>query len=164
VGRQGQTPVVRSTDSVVRKHDFGGERRGSLRFMLTKGRVNWRRVVEFLKRLMHKRLPCPIFLILDGAVIIGGQLVKDYVGSLGGKLRLFLSARTPPELNPDEQVWNFVKPPRRGRRSRARKKLKNYVKARLQIPCAAYPGPFACSSHAAYSYAPSDPYFHVYIL
>jgi len=61
--------------------------------MLTKGRVNGAVFVEFLKRLMHNA-SCPIFLILDGGSYHRGRLVKDYVGSLGGKLRLFFLPRT----------------------------------------------------------------------
>ena len=35
--------------------------------------------------------------------------MKDFVASLGGKLRLFFLPPYAPELNPDEQVWNYVK-------------------------------------------------------
>jgi transposase len=35
--------------------------------------------------------------------------VKDYVASLSGKLRLFFLPPYSPELNPDEQVWNYLK-------------------------------------------------------
>ena len=35
--------------------------------------------------------------------------MKDCVASLGGKLRLFFLPPYSPELNPDEQVWNYVK-------------------------------------------------------
>jgi transposase len=52
------------------------------------------------------------------------------VGSLGGKFRLFFLPPYSPELNPDEQVWNFVK--HHGVVKAAAKELKNYVKAHLQ--------------------------------
>ena len=82
--------------------------RGHLRFMVAKGRVNGAVFVEFLKRLMHNAAR-PIFLILDGGSYHGSRLVKDYVASLDGKLRLFSLPPYSPELNPDEQVWNYLK-------------------------------------------------------
>ena len=82
--------------------------RGHLRFMLTKGRVNGPVFVEFLKRLMHNAQR-PIFLILDGGSFHHSRPVRDYVDSLEGKLQLFFLPPYSPELNPDEQVWNYVK-------------------------------------------------------
>jgi hypothetical protein len=64
----------------------------------------------------RRRLECdlahaeqPIFLILDGGSYHHSRLVKDYVASLSGKLRLFFLPPYSPELNPDEQVWNYLK-------------------------------------------------------
>jgi len=59
-----------------------------MRFMLTKGRVNGPVFEEFLKRLMHNAQR-PILLILDGGSFHHSRPVRDYVDSLGGKLRLF---------------------------------------------------------------------------
>ena len=82
--------------------------RGHLRFMATKGRVNGLVFMEFLKRLMHHAAR-PVFLVLDGGSYHRSRPVKDYVASLGGKLQLFFLPPYSPELNPDEQVWNYVK-------------------------------------------------------
>jgi hypothetical protein len=64
--------------------------------------------VEFLKRLLHHAAQ-PIFLILDGGRYHHSRLVKDYVCTLSGKLQLFFLPPYSPELNPDEQVWNYLK-------------------------------------------------------
>jgi hypothetical protein len=64
--------------------------------------------VEFLKRLLHHAAQ-PIFLILDGGRYHHSRLVKDYVCTLNGKLQLFFLPPYSPELNPDEQVWNYLK-------------------------------------------------------
>ena len=108
-GVRGKTPVVRSTghrSSVNRISAVSA--RGRRRFMVAKGKVNGAVFVEFLKRLMHNAKR-PIFLILDGGSYHRSRLVKDYLASLGGKLRLFFLPPYSPELNPDEQVWNYVK-------------------------------------------------------
>jgi transposase len=132
-GVKGKTPVVRSTGQRSSVNMISAvSARGSLRFMLTKGRVNGAVFVEFLKRLMHNASR-PIFLILDGGSYHRGRLVKDYVGSLGGKLRLFFLPPYSPELNPDEQVWNYVKHHGVAKAALSgAKELKKYVKVRLQ--------------------------------
>jgi transposase len=132
-GVKGKTPVVRSTGQRSSVNMISAvSARGSLRFMLTKGRVNGAVFVEFLKRLMHNASR-PIFLILDGGSYHRGRLVKDYVGSLGGKLRLFFLPPYSPELNPDEQVWNYVKHHGVAKAALSgAKELKRYVKVRLQ--------------------------------
>ena len=110
-GIKGQTPVVRSTgqrSSVNRLSAVSA--RGALRFMLTPGRVNGPVFVEFLKRLMHNAAR-PIFLILDGGSYHHSRPVKDYVAGLGGRVQLFFLPPYSLELNPDDQVWNYVKHP-----------------------------------------------------
>lgn len=111
-GVRGKTPVVRSTGRRSSVNMISAvSARGALRFMPTKGKVNGLVFVEFLKRLMHNA-GRPIFLILDGGSYHRSRPVKEYVASLGGDLRLFFLPPNSPELNPDEQVWNYVKQPR----------------------------------------------------
>jgi len=106
--------------------------RGHLRFMVTKGRVNGEVFVEFLKRLMYHAAR-PVFLILDGGSYHRSRPVKDYVARLSGKLRLFFLPPYSPELNPDEQVWNYVKHHGVGKAAlRGGQELKKFVLARLR--------------------------------
>ena len=132
-GIKGQTPVVRSTGQRSSVNMISAvSARGNLRFMVAKGRVNGEVFVEFLKRLMHNAAR-PIFLILDGGSYHSSRRVKDYVASLDGKLQLFFLPPYSPELNPDEQVWNYLK--RHGVAKaglRSGKELKQYVRARLR--------------------------------
>lgn len=105
----GQTPVVRVT----------GERKsvnmisavspsGALKFDVFFGSCNEVVFVEFLKKLMHDA-PRPVFLILDNVSFHKTKMVKDYVATLDGRLRLFFLPGYSPELNPDEWVWKNVK-------------------------------------------------------
>src|ERR1019366_2784008 len=64
--------------------------------------------ISFLKRLMHGQRR-PVFLIVDGHPAHRAKLVKSYVESLEGKLRLCFLPPYSPELDPDELVWNDVK-------------------------------------------------------
>jgi len=132
-GVKGQTPVVRSTGQRSSVNMISAvSARGVLRFMLSKGKVNGPVFVGFLKRLMHNA-PGPVFLILDGGSYHRSRPVQEFVASLGGKLRLFFLPPYSPELNPDEQVWNYVKHHGVAKAAlRNGKELKQFVMARLQ--------------------------------
>lgn len=132
-GAKGKTPVVVSTGQRNSVNMISAvSARGHLRFMLTKGRVNGPVFVEFLKRLMHNAQR-PIFLILDGGSFHRSGPVRDYVRSLEGKLQLFFLPPYSPELNPDEQVWNYVKHHGVAKAAlHGRDELKKFVMARLR--------------------------------
>ena len=105
----GQTPVVEVT----------GERNGvnmisaispsgAIKFDVFVGGCNGEVFVEFLKKLMHDA-PGSVFLILDNVSFHKAKVVKEYVASLEGRLKLFFLPGYSPELNPDEWVWKNVK-------------------------------------------------------
>jgi transposase len=132
-GARGQTPVVRTTGQRSSVNMISAvSARGALRFMLVRGKVNGVVFVEFLKRLMHNAVR-PVFLILDGGSYHRSRPVRAYVASLGGQLRLFFLPPYSPELNPDEQVWNYVKHHGVAKAAlRSGKELRKFVLARLQ--------------------------------
>ena len=106
---QGKTPVVRVTGQRFSLNMISAiSPKGSLRFMVVKGGVGAKVFITFLKRLVHGRRR-PVFLIVDGHPAHRSKLVKKYVESTKGKLRLFALPPYSPELNPDELVWNDVK-------------------------------------------------------
>jgi transposase len=63
--------------------------RGDFRFMLHEGNVDAAVFKEFLKRLMVGATK-PVFVVVDGHSIHKAKLVKDYVASLDGALKLRL--------------------------------------------------------------------------
>lgn len=132
-GVKGQTPIVPRTGgrySINMLSAISG--RGELRFMLVKGRVNGTVFAEFLRRLMHNASH-PIFLILDGHSIHRSRPVREFVAQQGGRLQLFFLPPYSPELNPDEQVWNYVKNHGVGRAAlRGSRDLARFVLARLR--------------------------------
>jgi transposase len=106
---KGCTPVVRSTGARFGLNLISAvSAQGELRFMVTNGRVGARVFVDFLKRLLHNT-DRPIFLIVDGHPAHKAALVKQFVATTKGQLRLFLLPPYSPELNPDERVWNDLK-------------------------------------------------------
>ncbi len=106
---KGRTPVVSSTGARFGLNLISAvSAQGEFRFMVTNGRVGARVFVDFLKRLLHNA-DRPIFLIVDGHPAHKAVLVKQFVATLNGRLRLFFLPPYSPELNPDERVWNDLK-------------------------------------------------------
>jgi len=105
----GETPVVTVTGSRFSFNMLSAvSPRGDFRFMLHEGSVDAAVFKEFLKRLMVGATT-PVFVVVDGHSIHKAKLVKDYVASLDGALKLFYLPPYSPHLNPDEQVWAHVK-------------------------------------------------------
>ena len=132
-GVKGRTPVVPRTGRRNSINMLSAvSARGELRFMLIQGRVNGAAFAEFLRRLMHNAAQ-PVFLILDGHSIHRSRPVCDFVASQQGRLRLFFLPPYSPELNPDEQVWNYVKHHGVGRAAlRGAADLRRFILARLR--------------------------------
>ena len=106
---KGETPIVRVTGQRFSLNMISAiSPRGALRFMVVKGGVGAKVFIGFLKRLMHGQHR-PVYLIVDGHPSHRAKLVKEYVDSLEGRLKLFFLPPYSPELNPDELVWNDVK-------------------------------------------------------
>jgi transposase len=105
----GQTPVVSVTGRRFSLNMISAvSPQGEFRFMLHQGSVTAKVFKTFLQRLLvggeH-----PIFLIVDGHPIHKSRLVRDFVKSTNGRLRLYFLPPYAPHVNPDEQVWAHVK-------------------------------------------------------
>ncbi|WP_029888535.1 IS630 family transposase [Polycyclovorans algicola] len=106
---RGQTPVVQVTGRRFSLNMISAvSPRGDFRFMVHEGSVTSQVFREFLKRLMIGAEQ-PVFVVVDGHPIHKAKLIKNYVDSLNGQLKLFFLPPYSPQLNPDEQVWAHVK-------------------------------------------------------
>jgi transposase len=105
----GETPVVTVTG---RRFSFNMisavSPRGDFRFMIYEGYGTAEVFKEFLKRLMVGATK-PVYVVVDGHSIHKAKIVKEYVDSHNGNLKLFYLPPYSPHLNPDEQVWAHVK-------------------------------------------------------
>jgi transposase len=106
---KGKTPVVKTTGARFGVNMVSAiSPKGTIRFMIFDGKMNAGQFCEFLKRLIHKA-SSPIFLIVDGHPVHRSGIVKKFVASTEGKLKMFYLPGYSPELNPDELVWNDLK-------------------------------------------------------
>lgn len=105
----GQTPVVSVTGSRFSLNMISAvSPRGDFRFMVHEGSVTAAVFKTFLQRLMIGATQ-PVFIVVDGHPIHKAALVRKYVESQNGMLKLFFLPPYSPQLNPDEQVWAHVK-------------------------------------------------------
>ncbi len=108
-GEKGETPVVIGTGARFTLNMISAiSSKGHLRFMTVQGGVGAKVFVSFLKRFILGATK-PLFLILDGHPSHRSKLVREFVESTKGKLRIFFLPAYSPQLNPDELVWNNVK-------------------------------------------------------
>lgn len=106
---RGKTPVVSTTGARFGMNLISAvSRTGQLHFAVVEGRVTAEVFVEYLRRLIRGRRK-PVFLIVDGHPTHKSVMVRKFVESVAGRLRLFFLPPYSPELNPDELVWNDLK-------------------------------------------------------
>ncbi|MBK5936400.1 IS630 family transposase [Halorhodospira halophila] len=105
----GETPVVEATGRRFAVNMISAvSPRGEMRFMVHQGTVNAQVFREFLRRLLVGA-ERPVFVIVDGHPAHKAKLVREFVESTDGMLKLFFLPPYSPQLNPDEQVWAHVK-------------------------------------------------------
>ncbi len=115
--RKGRTPVVETTGARFGLNLVSAvNRKGAMRFMCVKGRVNSGVVVEFMRRLLSST-DRPVFLILDGHPAHKAAAVRAFAEKNKDRLRVFYLPGYSPDLNPDEWVWRNLKSHGVGRQS-----------------------------------------------
>jgi transposase len=131
--KRGETPVVQATGARYSVNMISVvSAKGALRFMLVEGTLKAPVFIEFCKRLLHDA-SCPVFLVLDGHPVHRSRVVKEFVASTDGRLKLFFLPSYSPALNPDEWVWKNVKHDRVGRTTtRSKAELKSLAMAALR--------------------------------
>jgi transposase len=106
---KGQTPVVyRSGQRTKRTMAAAITPDGQMYFETYSGGTSAERYRSFLESLNNLD-DSTKFVIHDGLPSHRSKLVKEYVESTDGKLKLFQLPGYSPELNPDEWVWDNLK-------------------------------------------------------
>ena len=115
-GEVGHTPVVATTGARYRVNMLSAvSAQGKLHFMLTEARVDAEVFIGYLERLLADNPDRPVFLVCDGHPSHRAKRTKEWVQSMGGRLKLFFLPAYSPQLNPDEWVWKNVKHDRVGK-------------------------------------------------
>jgi transposase len=105
----GRTPVVKATGA---RHSLNMisavTAQGQLRFATYTGSFTAKLFIEFCKKLLADT-DGPVYLVVDGHPTHKAKVVKQFVASTDGRLKLFVLPAYSPQLNPDEWVWKNVK-------------------------------------------------------
>lgn len=127
---KGQTPVLKYWGKSQNLHAISAiSPQGELFFQTRDERFKSMGIVHFLKFLL-RRSRRKIILIWDGSQIHFSQAVKDFLRTLEpGRLQLVKLPAHSPELNPDEQVWKYLK----GESTLRNFPAKNFKELRLMV-------------------------------
>jgi len=128
-GVVGERPVLTSTGQRYGLNMISAiSPEGQLRFKVFEKSIGSAEVIEFLQALLQES-DRPIIALLDNHRIHFSAAVRDFARPRRQRLKLFSLPTYSPECNPDEGVWNEVKPHgvgRQGIRSKADLKEKVY--------------------------------------
>ena len=103
---KGETPVVETTGARFGINLISAVNRlGEMRFMCVEGKANADVFIDFLNRLVAGCAK-KVFLVVDGHPSHKAKKVKKFLEAKKDQIELFLLPPYPPELNPDEFVWN----------------------------------------------------------
>jgi len=108
---EGQTPVVEATGARFSLNMLSAiSPHGELRFRLVEGTVTAEVFADFIERLAADT-PSEekVFIIVDGHPTHRAKRVRRTLEALEGRVELFFLPPYSPQLNPDEQVWGYVK-------------------------------------------------------
>jgi len=115
-GRRGETPVIEGTGQRWRCNVISSiTNRGTLRFLVFKGRFVSDVFIGFLKRLVRSTAR-KVYLVVDSHPVHLSRAVDTWVTDHADRLRLIFLPKYSPELNPDEFLNHDVKQNAVGRR------------------------------------------------
>lgn len=108
-GLAGLTPIIPATGGRYRINIIAAiTNEGELHFQIGTESLNGNVFVEYLKTLV-KDASYPIWIITDGYSAHHSKLVKEYLETTNGKVKIFFLPTYSPNLNPVELVWNNIK-------------------------------------------------------
>lgn len=105
---RGQTPLLQETFNWKSLSIIGGLALWRFYFQIHTGSIKSPQVIAFLRHL-QRHLPGKIMVLWDGAPIHRSALVRSYVESTQGNLRVERLPAYAPELNPVEYMWGHLK-------------------------------------------------------
>lgn len=106
---KGLTPIVPATGGRYRINMIASiTSEGNLHFQIGPQILNGNAFMEYLK-ILATEYSCPIWIVTDGCSIHHAKVVKEYLESTNGKMKIFFLPAYSPHLNPVELVWNNIK-------------------------------------------------------
>lgn len=131
---KGKTPVVKVTGK------RGGicvtsaiSPAGKLVFRTEKGKVNAKKHLEFLKKIMKQHHDRKIIVVEDRAPPHTAKKIKNFVEQNKRRFAIYYLPSYAPDLNPDEHVWEYLKAYQlKSHQAQTTEELKKLVKRKMQ--------------------------------
>jgi len=82
---------------------------GRMVFRIEKDTVTAKSFIDFLKQMLKHHRHRKIIVIVDNSKPHIAQMVNNFVGENKSRLAIYYLPTYSPELNPDEEVWNYLK-------------------------------------------------------
>ena len=82
---------------------------GRMVFRIEKGRVTSKTFIDFLKQIIKNHPWRKIIVIVDNSPTHTAKAVKDFVEENKNKIAVYYLPTYSPDLNPDEEVWKYLK-------------------------------------------------------
>jgi transposase len=106
---KGQTPLITTSTEINLRLYLAITPAGELRYMIRNQPFDSGAVIEFLEYLLAS-FPRKLLIVWDGASIHDSKEVRTYLETKNhNELHLVMQPHYSPELNADEQVWNYLK-------------------------------------------------------
>jgi len=106
---------------------------GKMVFRIEKKRVNSRLFVDFLVQITRHHPHRKVIVICDNARPHIAKYVKEFVMSNKNKIAIYHIPPYSPELNPDEEVWNYLKNVKlKDHQARSKEELKPLAVSKLR--------------------------------
>jgi transposase len=108
---RGKTPVVTTSTEINLRLYLASvvSEQGELCYQIRHQPYDSEAVIQYLEYLLE-HFDRKLLIIWDGASIHDSKVVRKYLDTkTGGELHLVMQPHYSPELNADEQVWNYLK-------------------------------------------------------
>jgi len=133
---QGQTPVCKKTAQKIGINMISSvTNRGKVRFMLYEDKMNARKFIDFMKRLI-KDSERKILFIVDNLKVHHANIVSEYLArpEIKERIELFFLPPYSPQLNPDEYLNCDVKANANAKRMpKNRSELKRNLRGQMKL-------------------------------
>ncbi len=108
--KKGETPKVKVTGnrgSIAVSSAISPA--GRMIFRIEKGKVNSKTFIDFLKQIMKNHRWRKIIVIVDNSPTHTAKAVNNFIELVKNKLTVYYLPTYSPDLNPDEEVWKYLK-------------------------------------------------------
>ncbi len=132
--KKGETPKVKVTGnrgSIAVSSAISPA--GRMVFRIEKGRVNSKTFIDFIRQIMRNHKWRKIIVIVDNSPTHTAKAVKDFIEENKNKIAVYYLPTYSPDLNPDEEVWKYLKNVKlNAHQARNKKEFKPLVLSKMQ--------------------------------